>query len=222
MPDSTAIAAPQATPRIGRPRDESRRQALLDAAIELVAEVGYDRLSMDAVAARARASKATIYRRWPGKAAMVAEAVRRCLARDPAPVVSDQGSLRGDLLALVELIRTHMAGSDGDVMFGLALAARSDPELGGVLYDQLFDAQHRVAAAIVERAQARGEEPAEVDPAVLDEVGPGVMALRQMLGQPLDDAFVAHVVDDILLPLFAPLRARHPSAPTGPERVAVA
>ena len=64
-------------PRPTGPRAEAREQAILDAALELLMEVGYDRLSMDALAERARAGKATIYRHWSGKAQIVAEAVRR-------------------------------------------------------------------------------------------------------------------------------------------------
>jgi len=60
----------------GRPRDASRDTAILEAALALVGELGYDRVSMDAVAARARASKATIYRRWSSKGALVSAAVR--------------------------------------------------------------------------------------------------------------------------------------------------
>src|ERR1700681_1013354 len=64
VPPDTAVEVS----RGGRPRDESREQAIRDAAIELLAEVGYDAMSIEAVAVRARSSKATIYRRWPGKA----------------------------------------------------------------------------------------------------------------------------------------------------------
>ena len=64
--------------RPGRPASRrAREQAILDAAIDLVAEVGYDAMSIEAVAVRAKSSKATIYRRWPGKAELVAEAMRR-------------------------------------------------------------------------------------------------------------------------------------------------
>ena len=67
-------------------RAEAREQAILDAALELVMEVGYDRLSMDALAERAHAGKATIYRHWSGKAQVVAEAVRRrSAARSESP-----------------------------------------------------------------------------------------------------------------------------------------
>jgi len=58
-------------------RFDERRHAILEAALELIVEVGYERMSMDALAERAHASKATIYRHWDGKAAIVAEAVQK-------------------------------------------------------------------------------------------------------------------------------------------------
>src|SRR5207244_13096978 len=61
---------------LGRPRDETRNVAILEATLAVLGEVGYDRLTIDAVAARAKASKATVYRRWPGKAALVVDAFR--------------------------------------------------------------------------------------------------------------------------------------------------
>ena len=82
----------------GRGREVTQREfAICDAALALLAEVGYDRMSMDAVAARARASKATIYRRWPGKRELVLEAVRTRVADIVEP--PDTGSLSGDIIA---------------------------------------------------------------------------------------------------------------------------
>src|SRR4051812_6676803 len=93
---STATAS---APR-GRPRDPRRDEAIYDAVITLVAEVGFDRMSLDAVAARAGVSKPTIYRRCPdGKAQLVAAAISWRREAKPAP--PDAGSLRGDLLAMV-------------------------------------------------------------------------------------------------------------------------
>src|SRR5215467_9323345 len=75
-----------------------RHEAICDAVFELLSEVGYDRMSMDAVAARARASKATIYRAWPNKPDLVCEALAHRLGGTPEPPAT--GSLRGDLIAL--------------------------------------------------------------------------------------------------------------------------
>ena len=73
-----------------------REQEILDAALEVLGEVGYDRLTMDAVASRAKASKATLYRRWTNKLTLVIDAL---VAQKAAPEPADTGSLRGDLEA---------------------------------------------------------------------------------------------------------------------------
>ena len=83
----------------GRALDVTRCAALRDAALELLAEIGYDRLTIDSVAARAHASKATIYRRWPGKAELVVDALTLLKG---APLVPDTGTLRGDLEAIAQ------------------------------------------------------------------------------------------------------------------------
>src|SRR5688572_24187121 len=88
-----------ATAESARPRIEGEREAeILDAAVEILIEHGYDRLTMDAVAARAKASKATLYRRWNSKQTLVVDAVIRS-KKSAAPQEVDTGSLRGDLVA---------------------------------------------------------------------------------------------------------------------------
>src|SRR6478672_5992627 len=104
-----------------------RDAAIRDATLALLLEVGYDRLSMDAVAARAKASKATIYRRWPGKQELVLDAVR---ARGPGLVVTeDTGSLRGDLMATYRSAIHGSAADDADLIAGVLRAMRTTPEL---------------------------------------------------------------------------------------------
>ena len=85
----------------GRYLDSSRDMILRDAALVLLAEVGYDRLTMDAVAARARAGKTTIYRRWPGKAELVVDSLN-CLKG--VPDIPDTGSLQQDLRLLARTL----------------------------------------------------------------------------------------------------------------------
>ncbi|MBO0728623.1 MAG: TetR/AcrR family transcriptional regulator [Acidimicrobiaceae bacterium] len=185
--------------RAGRPRDEAREQAILDAALELVAEVGMDRMSMDAVAARAKASKATIYRRWPGKTELVLEAIQRL--SPTSDELADTGSLRGDLLAATRVMCANMSGVDGGLMCGLAAAIRNDAALGQAL-GRMHEAKEAVTATIVARAKARGELPDSTDAALISEVAPGVTLNRLLNGEPLDEPFVIHLVDRILLPLL--------------------
>src|SRR3954471_7408044 len=79
-----------------RPRVEGdRERQILDAALEVLAEVGYDRLTMDAVAQRAKASKATLYRRWNSKATLIVDGLA---SQKSTPPVPDTGTLRGDLI----------------------------------------------------------------------------------------------------------------------------
>ncbi|HUJ66162.1 MAG TPA: TetR/AcrR family transcriptional regulator [Acidimicrobiales bacterium] len=186
-------------PARGRRRDDSREQAILDAAVELIVTAGYDAMSIEAVAAHAGVSKATIYRRWTGKAELVADAMRRMgdgAHADP----EDTGSLRGDLLAMSRTLFTGLAGADGGLVCGLAVAVRADPELGRLLADHKRAYRQRVTSLIVSRAQDRGELPTGTEPPELVEIAAGVSLLRIMSGEPLDDPFADYLVDRVLIP----------------------
>jgi AcrR family transcriptional regulator len=183
-------------------RGEARQEAILAAALELLAESGYDQLTMDAVAARARSSKATIYRRWPGKAELVVQAVRRH-AGDPVPQAADTGTLRGDLVAALAAMRASLAGQDAALIIGLLMATRRDPDLASAVRDQVLGSKREVFGAAVARAVARGDLPATADHALLAEIGSAMLLSRLLVtGEPLDDAFVAHLVDAVLLPVL--------------------
>ena len=192
------------------PRAEAREQAILDAALELVMEVGYDRLSMDALAERAHASKATIYRRWSGKAQVVVEAIRR--RKHGQHVVPDTGSLRQDLLETLGGMCLSLDG-DGALVTGVMSAMRTDPELSGLMRAQVLDGDSPVDVVIA-RAVARGELPPGSTGTLVNEVAPAlVMARLVFRDEPLDEAFTVHLVDDVVLPLLRtpPDPARHPT-----------
>jgi AcrR family transcriptional regulator len=178
-----------------------RDTAICDATLELLVEVGYDRMSMDAVAARAHASKATIYRHWPGKQELVLDAVR---SRGPGLAVSeDTGSLRGDLVATYRQARGGEAAGEADLIAGVLRAMRSAPELADCVRTQLVESKCEVSRTIVARAIARGELPADTEPLVLHEVASSLWFHRILVvGAPVDDDFIAHVVDDVLIPLL--------------------
>ena len=178
-----------------------RDAAICDATLALLLEVGYDRMSMDAVAARAHASKATIYRRWPGKQELVLDAVR---ARGVGlTVAEDTGSLRGDLMATYRSAIHGSAADDADLIAGVLRAMRTAPELADCVRSQVIESKCDVSRVIVARAIARGELPAETDPLILHEVASALWFHRVLVvGGPVDDAFIAHVVDDVLMPLL--------------------
>jgi AcrR family transcriptional regulator len=177
-----------------------RETAILRATLELLAESGYDQLTIDAVAARARCSKATIYRRWPGKAALVSTAIRRH-AGQPAAAVPDTGSLRSDLQAALGAMRSSLSGQDAALILGLLSAMHRDPELAGAVREQILHAKAEIFGAVIARAAARGQIPAATDAALLAEISSAVLLSRLLVtGEPLDDAFTQHLVDAVLMP----------------------
>ncbi len=190
----------------GRPRDEAREQAILDAALELLVEVGYERMSMVAIAARARASKATIYRRWTGKDELVVEAIRRRGVDDIGP--TDTGSLRGDMLDTAHQMIDHVSRDDAALMAGVLLAMRKSPDLAATLRSQMIEAKRCVGELIVQRAVARGELCSHAAADVFNELAPAMVFSRLLItGEALDDAFIEHMVDDVLLPLMTAVGA---------------
>jgi AcrR family transcriptional regulator len=200
----SSIEVDQSAERANRPcgpRAEAREEAILNAALELLMEVGYDRFSMDALAERAKAGKATIYRHWSGKAQIVAEAVRRLkMGALAAPV--DTGSLRGDLLGELTLMCTSMTTEDAAIVSGVMLAMRTDPELAHLVRTQIIESKRGKFKGIIERAVVRGELPAGSTADLLDEVIPAMLMNRVVIqGEPLDEGFAVHMVDDIVLPL---------------------
>jgi AcrR family transcriptional regulator len=189
------------TGALGCSRSAAREHAICDAALALLAEVGYDRMSMDAVAARARASKATIYRRWPGKEELVLEAVRSRVADIVEP--PDTGSLRGDIIATLRLMVEGMGGQDAALMAGVLRAMRSAPELADCVRTQVLEHKRYIGRALVERAVARGELATGANPDVWHEVAPALMFFRIIVADlPVDDAYLTHVADDVLVPLL--------------------
>jgi len=178
-----------------------RREAICDAVYELLAEVGYDRMTMDGVAERARASKATIYRMWPDKPQMVAEALMQRFEGEPE--LADTGSLRGDLLALMRYACEAVASSKGDVINGVMTAAGRDPALAAVLYECIIERKKPVHHALIARAARRGEIPADTDPGLLHEVILAMVLSRKLWAcrDGTSPQWAEQVVDDVLMPI---------------------
>lgn len=201
-------------PAPGRPRDEVREQAILDAAVGLLTEVGYDRFSIDTLAARAKASKATIYRRWCNKAEIVLEAVRRLSEADEGPL-ADRGSLREDLLEFLHRLARSKAPADAAFVAGLVRAMHSDPELNELMHCHVMDHKRADLLALVDRAVARGELASGAGAPVAVEVVQAMILGRLVLdGGELDDEFLVHLVDDVALPLLGGVQAGEASDTT--------
>ena len=192
--DTETLAAPTR-------RGAQRREAICTAVFELLGEVGYDRMTMDAVAARAHARKATIYRCWPDKPELVAEALVNRFTDTPVP--PDTGSLRGDLLALMTQACTVTNSADGDVITGVMTAATLNPQLASTLHQCMYESKQVIHETILTRAVARGEVDSVEATPLLHEVAHAMIIMRKMWSvDPLDEAFSKHVVDDVLIPLL--------------------
>ena len=185
-------------------RGRAREEAILAAAVALVTEVGYDRVSMDAIAARARASKMTIYRKWPGKAPLIAEALRR-QAEAATPELPDTGSLPGDLRYAVGAIAQALTGRAGGLsLIALTEAVRGDTILRELVRRQIERRSATDGALIATRAAERGEraDPLSVTRAL--GVAVGQLFLATLLGdEPPGPQAQQQLVDDVLLPLVA-------------------
>ena len=186
-------------------RGRAREEAILAAAVALVAEIGYERISMDAIAARARASKATIYRKWPGKAPLIAEALRR-QAEEATPEIPDTGSLRGDLRSAVAAIAAALTGHAGGLsLIGLIEAVRGDATLRDLVRRQIDRRSAAVGTLIAGRAAERGDhcDPVRVSRAL--GVAVGQLFLATLLGGGPPGAEEQELlVDVVLMPLLGP------------------
>jgi AcrR family transcriptional regulator len=158
-------------------------------------------MSMDAVAARARASKATIYRAWPNKPDLVTEALRHKFGAIPQP--PDTGSLRGDLMVILTGACQAANSPDGDVIAGLMSAASRTPELAQTLFTCILDSKHVMYETIIGRARERGEVPADTEAELLHEVLHAMVFTKKLWSPaPMDEEFVVHVIDDVLMPVL--------------------
>jgi len=185
----------------GRKRDHSRDLAILDAVLDVLAEQGYNGMSMDAVASRAKAGKATVYRRWPSKAHLVHDAIVRMAQQDvDLESLPDTGSLRGDIVALT---RPDTFGERRlKVIAGLTSMLASDRTgLGAAAYTAsvaVWVAANRVA---LERAVDRGEIAASADLALLSRLIPSMCMYRVAVERiALDPDFTYGLIDRVLLP----------------------
>ncbi len=188
-----------------RPRVEGDREAeVLDAAVRVLVEVGYDRLTMDEVASEARASKATLYRRWESKADLVVDAVSRTKGI-PDAEARDTGSLRGDLLTLACGPCGQAEQLPMSVLGGLLTALQTDPELSAALRERFMAPRMAVTRTIFERAARRGELRTDLDLELILTVVPSMCVFRCTVeGRVVDEDFVARVLDQVVLPAALP------------------
>ena len=183
-----------------RPRVEGERELeIFEATLAVLDEVGYDLLTMDAVALRAKASKATLYRRWKRKPELVVAAI---MAHKGETVVPDTGTLRGDLL------EAYCGGDGGlndplarSVISAVVTAMGRDPEFAEVYLRDFIAPKIAVSREIYDRARARGEVHPDVDLDVLAPSLAGIVLHRAfLLGEAVTPDLVERILDHVVLP----------------------
>ena len=184
--------------RRGRLRDPEVDAAILTATMDLLAEKGYARLTMDQVAARARVGKASLYLRWPNKVALVAEAIQHRSA--VVPDIPATGSLREDMRAFLrELLRSKTAAQRAIAAVTGEIA--SNPELAKAWRQGVAGSLVACTQEIVERATRRGELPADSD---VDLLAMLPLTLLQNWRQEHDQGPDDTVVERIVAQFFTP------------------
>lgn len=179
----------------GRPRSVEADRAILRAAVDLLAEDGYGGVTMEGVAARAGVGKATVYRRWPSKSALVVDAVTAC--RESGSPPPDTGSARDDLVAFVRGFMHHLRTSDAArVMPALVAELSRHPELATTFREGFVQPRRARVREAVRRGVERGELRADLDPEL---VADAVVALLQhrflVTGMEIDDQLPDRLVD---------------------------
>lgn len=192
-------SAPDTDTAATRPRVEGiREQEILQAALDVLADTGYDRLTMDAVATAARASKATLYRRWSTKQALVVDAV---CSQKVAGQIPDTGTLRGDLLEMYCGMGGFRDPRGLAVLAAVVTAMARDEEFAETYRRDFIAPKIAMSRVIFDRARERGEIGDDVDIPLLAPALPGIVLHRVfLLGEEAHPDLIARVIDQIIIP----------------------
>jgi len=195
--DGTAITA-----KSGRKLDESRDAVILDAALDVLAETGYAGMTMTLVAAKAKAGKGAMYRRWASKEELVIDAVAHMGRRDvDVDALPDTGTLRGDILAMFRPESIEMADRRLRILAGLVSMAAVHEGVGEAVTDANVGEWITANRFLIQRAIDRGEGRPSANADALARVIPAICAARSGLERkPITAEFITALLDDVLLP----------------------
>jgi AcrR family transcriptional regulator len=183
----------------GRPRDPEVDRTILEATIDLLVEEGFAGLSIEAVAARAKVGKTTVYRRWPSKIPLVVDAIAHIKAPASRVVPDDMPTRDALIRVLSELVRSHGSGSADQILAGLVGEMSKDEELAEAVRTALVAERQRHVIGLIERGVARGEIRGDVDAEVLADLLGGPIVLRRLItGRPVTPRLVREIVTLLL------------------------
>lgn len=178
------------------PRVERTRSRTLDAAFQLLGDEGVEGATVERIADCAGVHKTTIYRHWPEREMLLAEALETHLDPPPAP---DTGSLRGDLVAAMRGLARTITTPPWSVLLPSLIAAAAHDDRLAELHGTFTRRRRDATMAVIERGQERGEIAADVDAShLVDLLAGAVIYRRLMTHEPVDDAYVEAHVDRVL------------------------
>ena len=157
----------------GRPRSAASHQAMLKATLELLSEIGFEAMSIEAIAARARVGKTTIYRRYTSKDELVADAIESI--REEV-LIPDTGTLLGDMDALIEnaaQITLTPLGRQAVAM--IISSASSNPGFAQIYWEKYLHPRRQAFDIVIERAKERNEIPTDLDSGLVFDTMSGIM-----------------------------------------------
>jgi AcrR family transcriptional regulator len=182
-----------------RPLDRAKDRAITDAVVDVLARLGYGGFTMDEVAVTAGVGKAAIYRRWASKTDLLVSYTEGSI--EGTLDLSDTGSLRNDLVALLTSAVAHFNGQAGRANRALLSAVHDDPTLSAAYHAGPLAQWAAAFRQVFDRAAARGEISPTASPFAA-EAGAAILVQRWLLmGAHIDDELVTAVVDDVVLPL---------------------
>lgn len=184
-----------------RRRGEVLEDAIFDAVLQQLATVGYRGLTMEGVAACSRTGKASLYRRWPSREALVADAVRhRMPALDDPP---DTGTVRGDILALLQRMAETLNSSTGCAMSSLLSTVDRDDVVVRAIVRQIIKPRQRMLLALLRRGAERGEVRPEAVTLLVAQAGPAMVIYTYLThGPPVTRRMLKSIVDEVVLPIL--------------------
>lgn len=177
-----------------------RLQEVFAAVLDVLAEVGYARFNMDLVAARARASKASLYQRWPSKARLITDALKANLPELPQP---DEGTFAEDVRQILRSWGEPMPFDTAGIFLGLLEGSRQDADLACLREEHVDRAYTKHLRIAVDRAKARGELPDRLDADILITALISTFVLRSA-----EQGVIDGIVDGLLRPLIGTFRTK--------------
>lgn len=206
------MTASASSPKAPAPRSRgaARQEDIQRVVLELVADRGIEGVTVDAIAAAAKASKATLYRRWPTKVDLIREAITMSFGGERPHDPGDLGSLRLELREVLEGA-ARMLRENRRLIIALMDGAQRDETVFRLMRQETQENVREVTQRPLLRAIARGEVGPSVNPNLVTDIALPIMHHRAIWSEPIDDRFLDYVVDEVLMPLAmaaAPAPAR--------------